>query len=268
MQVKKIVIVARGSEEGALEMAIEEALRRIEAGNLSGGDRNESSGFYFEVTDQVPDNELPAGGEPTEANEEGVSVQDITAELQQIGLTLHSTGGGCEAWHVSKDGFYIYVTDEDGSGARNLTASENLVLGYYREGQDHSDPVASVEGPWVKIKPLVEAFQAGQWAEAQSSGGFEGVVDEARQQFWAAIAQAYPMITSGDFPADAELEFEHICKTAVRTWLEANLPAGALIRTEDGYRLERQADGTFTDGDLTFGTLEEMEVDFVVQQGQ
>ncbi|MCK9985382.1 MAG: hypothetical protein AzoDbin1_01854 [Azoarcus sp.] len=169
-QVKKIVIVVRTSEEGADDMAIDEAMRRIKAGNLSGSDRNESSAFYFDVTDQVPDNELPAGG------------------------------------------------DDD--------------------------------------------------SEAPPSRPFELILDDARKAFWAAIARAYPTISSGDFPAEAELAFEDACKTAVRTWLDANLSTGAVIRAEDGYRLERQADGTFTDGDLTFGTLEEMGVDFVVQQGQ
>lgn len=170
-QVKKLVIVARGSEEGAVDMAIEEAMRRIRDGNLSGGDRNETGGFYFDVTDQVPDNELPAGG------------------------------------------------DDD--------------------------------------------------SEAPPSRPFELILDDARKAFWAAIARAYPTISSGDFPAEAELAFEDACKTAVRTWLDANLSTGAVIRAEDGYRLERMEDGTYADGDLMFGSLDEMDFDFVVvRQGQ
>lgn len=267
-QVRKIVIVARGSEEGALEMAIEEAMRRIEAGNWSGGDHNESSGFYFDVTDQVPDDELPVGGEPTDANEEGVSVQDITAELRQIGLSIQS-GGGCEAWHLSVSEHFIYITNEDGGKARELKAGQKLVLGYYRNGQDHCDPVARVEGSWAQIKPLVQAFQSGQWAESNSlSASFESVIKGAADAFWAAIVAAYPMVKTGDFPPEATMAFDDACKRAAMTWLDGNLSAGAVILTEDGYRLERQEDGTYTAGDLTYGALESMEVDFVVQQGQ
>lgn len=172
-QVKKIVIVARGSEEGAVEMAVEEAMRRIEAGNLSGGDRNESGAFYFDVTEDVPAAEVPAGGDE-EAEEDGEAV------------------------------------------------------------------------------------------EAAAPQSFEQIVEKAQQAFWQVIAESYPTITSGDLWPDATHAFDEHCKTIARSWVEENLPAGAVVRTEDGYRLTRTEEGDYTDGDLTYGSLKEMEVDFYV----
>jgi hypothetical protein len=44
--------------------------------------------------------------------------------------------------------------------------------------------------------------------------------------------------------------------------LNAQAPPGAEIKTEDGYRLTVLADGTITDGDITYKSLAEMDVDF------
>lgn len=57
---QKIVLVVRGNSDSTMEKALEEALDRIRAGNLSGSDRNEESGFYFAVTNDVAENEIPA----------------------------------------------------------------------------------------------------------------------------------------------------------------------------------------------------------------
>lgn len=56
---KKIEIVVRGDTEAALEMAFEEAVQRIQAGCTSGSDRNQESGFYFDVDESVPAGEWP-----------------------------------------------------------------------------------------------------------------------------------------------------------------------------------------------------------------
>lgn len=50
---RKIVIVARGDTEADLELALEEALKRIRDGYLSGSDRNDEGGFYFQVDTNV-----------------------------------------------------------------------------------------------------------------------------------------------------------------------------------------------------------------------
>lgn len=56
---RKIVIVARGDTEGDLELALEEALKRIRDGNLAGSDRNDEGGFYFQVDTNVDPTDWP-----------------------------------------------------------------------------------------------------------------------------------------------------------------------------------------------------------------
>lgn len=60
MHVRKFTLVVRGKTESDLEDALQEALRRIQAGNLSGTDRNDDGGFYFDSTTNVPEAEQPA----------------------------------------------------------------------------------------------------------------------------------------------------------------------------------------------------------------
>jgi hypothetical protein len=50
----KANISAEGATESDLVDAIREALRRIEEGNTSGFDRNESGNFTFEVEEKNP----------------------------------------------------------------------------------------------------------------------------------------------------------------------------------------------------------------------
>ncbi|TXG97635.1 hypothetical protein [Accumulibacter sp.] len=56
---RKIVIVARGDTEADLELALEEALKRIRDGYLSGSDRNDEGGFYFQVATHVDPADWP-----------------------------------------------------------------------------------------------------------------------------------------------------------------------------------------------------------------
>lgn len=56
---RKIVIVARGDTEADLELALEEALKQIRGGYLSGSDRNDEGGFYFQVATHVDPADWP-----------------------------------------------------------------------------------------------------------------------------------------------------------------------------------------------------------------
>ena len=58
--VRRFTITVRGKTETDLESSWAEANRLIKEGCLSGGNRNESSGFYFDSTDQIPKGEVPA----------------------------------------------------------------------------------------------------------------------------------------------------------------------------------------------------------------
>lgn len=60
MIARKITIVVRGETEADVEEAFNEAVDRLNAGCTSGSDRNESSGFYFENSGDVPTGEVPA----------------------------------------------------------------------------------------------------------------------------------------------------------------------------------------------------------------
>lgn len=57
---RKIVIVVRGTSEAEVQSAVDEANSRISQGFTSGTDRNDNSGFYFDVSDDVPESERPA----------------------------------------------------------------------------------------------------------------------------------------------------------------------------------------------------------------
>lgn len=60
MIVRKITIVVRGNTEQDVEEAFNEAVDRLNNGYVCGNDRNESSGFYFENSGDVPAGEIPA----------------------------------------------------------------------------------------------------------------------------------------------------------------------------------------------------------------
>jgi len=56
----KYTIVVRGDTEEDRDAALSEAINRIKAGNLSGTDRNDDGGFYFDSTQDVPAGDWPA----------------------------------------------------------------------------------------------------------------------------------------------------------------------------------------------------------------
>lgn len=60
MITRKITIVLRGETEAAVEEAFDEATDRLKNGCSSGKDSNDTSGFYFENTEDVPAGEIPA----------------------------------------------------------------------------------------------------------------------------------------------------------------------------------------------------------------
>lgn len=58
--VRKITIVVRGNTESDVEDAFNEAVERLANGCVCGKDSNETSGFYFENSGNVPTAEVPA----------------------------------------------------------------------------------------------------------------------------------------------------------------------------------------------------------------
>ncbi len=56
----KYTIIARGNTESDRGDAVAEAMRLIMQGNLSGHNSNDSGGFYFDSTQEVPEGQQPA----------------------------------------------------------------------------------------------------------------------------------------------------------------------------------------------------------------
>lgn len=59
-QARKVEIVIRGDDEGDIELALDEAFRKVKEGYLAGHDSNDTGAYYFNVSDNVPDGQLPA----------------------------------------------------------------------------------------------------------------------------------------------------------------------------------------------------------------
>lgn len=96
----------------------------------------------------------------------------IDDTLIKLGFTLTSTGGGCEAWEFEHGGYYLMLTDSDGSRARDLTETYLLWLGYYKSNQDHSDHTELLEGFWgTEILRAIEEFKEGKWQARQPDAG-------------------------------------------------------------------------------------------------
>jgi hypothetical protein len=47
-------------------------------------------------------------------------------------------------------------------------------------------------------------------------------ISEGSEAFWKAVAEAFPAITTGDFPPDETVRFEKAMRRAVNCWLAFN----------------------------------------------
>jgi hypothetical protein len=48
--------------------------------------------------------------------------------------------------------------------------------------------------------------------------------EEASMEFWSAVADAFPEVTTGDLPPDAADDFRRAAKGVIERWLEVNAP--------------------------------------------
>lgn len=55
------------------------------------------------------------------------------------------------------------------------------------------------------------------------------VEERASDAFWAAVAESFPSIKTGDFPPDAELAWSKAYRNAIATWLGWNLDLGRYL---------------------------------------
>lgn len=49
---QKIEIIIEGDDQGDLEIALEEAMRKIQEGYTSGADRNDTGSYSFDVSEE------------------------------------------------------------------------------------------------------------------------------------------------------------------------------------------------------------------------
>lgn len=76
MKLQTITLNLNGKTARDLELALQEAISRIEAGSSSGSDKNDTGGFSFDVKSEV----------------EPIDISDITAEAEYIAAQLISGG--------------------------------------------------------------------------------------------------------------------------------------------------------------------------------
>lgn len=58
--------------------------------------------------------------------------------------------------------------------------------------------------------------------EREDTKRIEAAVQSAGQDFWAAIAEEFPEITTGDLGPGSSMKFYEACVSVVRDWLRSN----------------------------------------------
>lgn len=59
MKTRMYTLVIEADDDGAFDDVLSEATRLLNQGNLSGLDRTDNGAFYFDSTDDVPENKRP-----------------------------------------------------------------------------------------------------------------------------------------------------------------------------------------------------------------
>ena len=98
----------------------------------------------------------------------------LAKTLDDLGFKLIDTGGGVKAWHLEVGGYYVLLTENDGSSTESLDEYDMLALFYYACSQNHNDHIQMVEGFWAShILPAVTAFRSGAWQNKQPGADAE-----------------------------------------------------------------------------------------------
>ena len=106
--------------------------------------------------------------------EKSSAPKKLSETLIDLGFKLIDTGGGVKAWHLEVGGYYILLTENDGSSTECMDEFCMLALFYYASSQDHNDHIQMVEGFWAShILPAVTAFRSGAWQNKQPGADAE-----------------------------------------------------------------------------------------------
>jgi|GEM_PF-3590500 hypothetical protein len=79
--------------------------------------------------------------------------------------------------------------------------------------------------------PTLKIVGANKTAESKAVVNlrFVNAISDADDAFWAAIAQSYPEINTGDLEPGIAIHLKVVMETAVASWLKANAPQGTTL---------------------------------------
>jgi len=164
---------------------------------------------------------------------------DPVSLLDDYGFTSWHSGGGCMAYALFlPDDTHVLVTDEDGSNLP-MRMGEAMVGLYDSEGSE------------------IKLFQR------ETIRSFGTTAASALDAFTEALQVHYFGVATAALPADVKQQVEQQGRQLAALWLHYSLPDGARVKTEDGYTFVR-AGGKWTDNDMTFDTLADLPLDFMV----
>lgn len=105
-----------------------------------------------------------------------------------------------------------------------VTAEEHeTVLQAFRDNNMEGDDDEMLAGLKPNADGLVSYANGFVTSEWGGNDPIEIAAQAAQDAFWAEIVKQYPTATSGDFPPDAQMEFDEACTDAVQTWTHYNL---------------------------------------------
>lgn len=164
---------------------------------------------------------------------------DPVSVLDDYGFTSWHSGGGCMAYALFlPDDTHLLVTDEERSNFPKRMG-EALVGLYDSEGSE------------------VKLFQR------QTTRSFSETTASAVDAFTDTLQVNCFGAATVALPADVKQQILQKGRQLAALWLHHSLPDGAQVKTEDGYTFVR-AGGKWTDNDMTFDTLADIPLDFIV----
>jgi hypothetical protein len=159
--------------------------------------------------------------------------------LDDYGFISWHSGGGCMAYALFlPDDSHVLVTDDDGANLPKRMG-EAMVGRYDNEGAE------------IQLYQRQIALQLGP------------IAGTALNAFMEALQVHFFGIATTELSAEAMQQIEQHGKQLAALWLHHSLPDGSRVKTEDGHTFARVR-GTWTDNDMTFDTLADIQLDFAV----
>lgn len=148
----------------------------------------------------------------------------------------------------------------------NRLADADRVIAWIRTPARRAAVASFTAGPERQVAYAVEDTLAGiHEAPPAETLPYSRILETALEAFWAEVAARFPTAKCGDLAPEVAFAFEGAARAAVNAWLR-NLAPGTIFRSEDGYRFTLMGDGSLSDGDMTFASINEFadDMDFAV----